>query len=554
MASQKNKGKKPTRGSRTTPPSMTKGKRAIRSPSDAPQASSWWDGDQKNSESDKMTPETSEYEAPPRAPSDVRAELKRLQDEIVLKAHLNLDRIDDHEQVASPELLAEWRNGPGTDPESARYKFLMQRRGAGRIEADLRPSAPPPVDPASLVEEEETGEKAWRSGITRDDPVFKAQFAAQFPPYRESESTYPRLVEGKIILTSEPSEEQKALKEKNSKRDKVVPVSFDDSQLLLARWDYAPRVDADQPQWRRSFESWLQRALDSSRVVDVHREAFFTGQALPDGTHEMYKPNWSYDWTWPDPTDEEGRLHQHETSQGYVDNRLARIKEDREVEARLAHERWLADVEFYKRYPKPGETRQDLYLRPVEDSDVEQLARIFSWFSENSPMSLDIGVISEEIVRNRIADVKNYRLPFIVAVERPTPGEDADTPSKILGFALAIDHDGPWTTGQFAVKLEFYMMPREQQHGVGTCLMDKMLSVLDDRYVPKRGYHFRCSQEDDNAYRPGGLRDMARVIVTCSFPWSERDHYQYIRTWLQRKWDFTEQGHLRGTRLKFDSQ
>ncbi|PYH45800.1 GNAT family N-acetyltransferase [Aspergillus saccharolyticus JOP 1030-1] len=542
MTSPKRNGRKPFRGRNTTPWATNKGEQAARTPPSAQQASDLRGGEQRNSDHGPTSPQEGEPKVPPRAPSEVRAELKRLQDEIIQKAYLNLDRITDHAQVASPELLADWRVGPGTNPESARYKFLMQRRSAGQIEADLRPPAAPP---------------AWRHGITRDDPVFQAQFASQFPPYRDSESVYPKLVDGKVVLTSEPSKEQKAMKERHMRRDKVDPVSFNDPPYdnpysMYANWDYAPPVDADKLQWRRSFDAWLQRALDSARLVDINRKPFFSGKALPDGTHEMYKPNWSYEWTWPDPNDEEGRKYQHETSQGYVDNRLVRIKEDLEVERRLANERLRADIQFYKRYPKPGETRKDLYLRPVDDKDVEQLARIFTHFSERSPMSLDVGAISEEIVRTRIASVKEHRLPFIVAAKYPVPGEDSDASEKVLGFALAVDHDGPFTTGQFTVKLEFYILPREQQHGVGTCLLDKMLSVLDDRYTPKRGYHFRFSPEDGAAYRPGGLRNMARVIVTCSFPWHERDHYQYIRTWLQRKWGFTEQGHLHGTRIKFD--
>ncbi|RAL16698.1 GNAT family N-acetyltransferase [Aspergillus homomorphus CBS 101889] len=533
---------------------MNNNSRAVRSPSDEPQPNTWWDGEHQNSNQGRPTPEASEPpEHTSRSQSEVRAEIKRLQDEIILRAHLNEEHKDDDEQLAHPELLAEYRNGPGTDPASGRYKFLMERRRLGRIEADLRPPAAPPVDPASLVEEEETGEKAWRSGITRDDPVFKAQFEAQFPPYRNAESVYPRLGLGTVVLAIEPSEEQKALRVKHLRRDKVAPTIPEEPIWLQANWDYAPAVDADKHQWRLSFDAWLDRALNSSRVVDIHRKTFFAGDALPDGIHEMYEPNWPYDWTWPDPNDEEGRLHQHETSQGYVDNRAVRIREEREVERRLAREREQAAIEFYKRYPKPNETRQDLYLRPVQDGDVEQLQRIWNHFSENSPMSLDYGVLSEETVRKRIADIKKHRLPFIVAVENPKSNEDAESSNKILAFALAIDHDGPWTSGQFAVKLEFYMMPRDQQHGIGTCLMDKMLSVLDDSYKPRRGYYFRCSEEDNAAYQPGGLRQMARVIVTCSFPRSERDQYQYIRTWLQRKWGFTEQGHLRGTRLKLDN-
>ena len=80
------------------------------------------------------------------------------------------------------------------------------------------------------------------------------------------------------------------------------------------------------------------------------------------------------------------------------------------------------------------------------------------------------------------------KLPFLVAVQRGDVvkarkkknfGEDIVLPDKIIGFAVADNYIDLKSMYRYTAYLNIFVHTDHHGKGVGSCLMDKMLALLD---------------------------------------------------------------------------
>lgn len=76
--------------------------------------------------------------------------------------------------------------------------------------------------------------------------------------------------------------------------------------------------------------------------------------------------------------------------------------------------------------------------------------------------------------------------------------------------------------------------------GVGRCLLDRILSVLDPCYCVRGGYDFRG---DEFRYGPGGKRVVGSIIVNIPYDTKDKSRAMWMQNWLSQ-WEFEQAGEL----------
>lgn len=482
------------------------------------------------------------------APQETLEELKRLQQKIVVKAHLNRFK-DLDTPSANPEALIKAREGPGTDPGSKIYQELSRWRvvpGKSHRNSSVQ----------SLV-------GALGPNIETELERYQAQWTA----YTETEAVYPVVDDGRLVLLSEPTDSALVLKASSQEVGLQMDLSAADLSIAVqpaehnwgdafyANWEYRPRACSNFEAFRDWFRRWLDTTLLICCYVDIYHPAFFDGTAHPDGEASLLIPDFDDHSTSLDWNDGESHLHCHETVEGYCYNWALHIKreEEEEQERRVrARNAYIESTKATTPLASLQTPKANLYLRPVEMSDIPELLDIFNWYIHKSPLTIDVATLNEDEVRERIETAKRERLPFIVAAERRSIHNRDNSSQKILGYALATDTVGERTAERFTAGLEIFVRPEFKHRGIGKCLMDKLLEVCDRTYNPLGGYFFDADFEDRTGYYSGGRRRLACLMFAISYPYEDRKQYKWIHEWLEKNYGFEQQGLLRGTRIKFN--
>jgi Sortase and related acyltransferases len=199
--------------------------------------------------------------------------------------------------------------------------------------------------------------------------------------------------------------------------------------------------------------------------------------------------------------------------------------------------------------PNPYVPKANIYLRPAENRDVPGLLELCNWYIHNTALCADLESLTHTEMVQRIADSRQEKLPFIVAVERNNR-HALDHRERVLGYALATDYMGQNTAGRHTVELEVLVSNGSKRLG-SRCLMDKLLEVCDATYVPHWGYFFDSDLDERPGYSCGGRRTLARLIFTYCYPEDDLSEYQRVKSWLKETYNFHEQGVLKGVCVKF---
>lgn len=482
------------------------------------------------------------------APPEALEELKRLQQKVVAKAHLN--RFKELDQPSTnPEALVKARDGPGTDLSSDVYRELSKSRAVpGKAGKDLSVQSSAGGFQGSKIE----------TGLER--------YQAQWTAYSESQAVYPVVEDGRLVLLSEPMDSALVLRssskevglrmnlEAGEPDTSDQPAEHNWGDAFYADWEYRPRACSNFEAFRDWFRRWLETTISICCYVDIYHPAFFDGTAHPDGEASLLIPDFDDHTTRLDWNDEESRLHCHETVEGYCYNWALHLKREEEEEQERRVRARNAYIESIKSTPvvSPQTPKANLYLRPVESADIPELLDIFNYYIHKSTLTIDITALSVDEVRERIETYKRERMPFIVAAERRSVHSRDNSSQKILGYALATDTLGDRTSGRFTAELELFVRPEYKRRGIGKCLMDKLLEVCDPTYNPLGGYFFDASFDDRSGYYSGGRRRLARLMFVISYPYEDRQQYKWLHEWLVKGYGFEQQGLLRGTRIKFN--
>ncbi|KAI5279400.1 hypothetical protein KEM54_004183, partial [Ascosphaera aggregata] len=205
--------------------------------------------------------------------------------------------------------------------------------------------------------------------------------------------------------------------------------------------------------------------------------------------------------------DELSYEHRHETSAGYMhnwmaeDDRVAREEEQRQekqgehsksdAERQQQDSRVIQDKEYtrsvHNAHITQGEVSEpcsvpNIYIRPMESKDIAHIVAIHNYYIDND-------FVHEELCRKTTTEIKaqwkecaDEKLPFLIAatITHGTGHAMNNAFEHVLGFACVTGYSSSQSIFKFAGRVSLFVAPGSQNEGVGTCLLERLLMILDD--------------------------------------------------------------------------
>lgn len=202
---------------------------------------------------------------------------------------------------------------------------------------------------------------------------------------------------------------------------------------------------------------------------------------------------------------------------------------------------------------KPG---LNMFLRPAAKEDMVQLRDIYNRYIDNAFVVPETDRLTETDMRERWQAIRKANLPFIVACQRGelikarnkrfNGGEDMIMTDKVVGFACAADWSDGTCIYRPTVKLEVFVHMEQYMKHIGSCLVDKMMSLLDPQFIERGGY--------DVGELERGDRVVSNVLVRYSYEAKKTDKLKWVSKWLKTRYGFEQVADLQGVAQKFDEQ
>ncbi|KAF2740853.1 hypothetical protein EJ04DRAFT_597894 [Polyplosphaeria fusca] len=170
--------------------------------------------------------------------------------------------------------------------------------------------------------------------------------------------------------------------------------------------------------------------------------------------------------------------------------------------------------------PNPGDERKlkptaHIHLRPVRPSDISQITDIYNYYIENTISTAEFTKHTVTQITDRIDKITRCGLPWIVAVAPGAPGKarQAYVEDTIVGFAALDDYYDVGSSFRYTYKCEMFVHNDFLHHGIGKCLMDRLLFLVDPGYALRGGYDWK---NDGEYLKTGAGRRVKTVII--NFP------------------------------------
>lgn len=182
----------------------------------------------------------------------------------------------------------------------------------------------------------------------------------------------------------------------------------------------------------------------------------------------------------------------------------------------------------------------NIYLRPVTEGDLSELARIYNTHVEHGVAPPETSLISESDMVFRMDSAANSQMPFIVAAKMNQKGArlidpvDNEAYSRqrglpvqhqrrqqlsrteiLVGFACTMDFTAADFVERTSAELEVYVDPEYKRKGIGKCLLDKVLQICDRGHRLKTNCDFHCAPDLRHLYESGGVRDLHKLYLLC---------------------------------------
>lgn len=494
----------------------------------------------------KITSNDVQTVAPPNfpiAPAEKKEELKELQQKYITRAGNRALGIPVDGEVVTNEALALARQGPGTDPNSEVFKYIRSfvtdtpaTRMIGYHDTSMQVSKNmrnPSLD------RQMKGAPATFLRYYEDTPFDDAPDPHAVPVWSPDGNVQSSdglvLAKAPALQDGEPTNWEKSFGSSNP--DWLRP------DMLYNR----------EPRYLPLFRHWLETSIGLPEPVITNRLSFYDGTSHSDGVTSMFIPILDDEPCPLDFEDQENIDHSHETSSGYIYNTMDRKAREEEAaeESRRLSELDYRSMMVLKPQDNPNVPRANIYLRPIENHDINELTALYNWYVTNTRRTLELLEISEQDMMDRKNECRRGSMPFIVAVERRVETRNHFT-EAVVGYASATDFTGSMSAHRHTAELELFVHPDRLNLGIANCLIDKLLSVCDRTYVMRQGYTFDSTPAGRAAYSPGGNRELARLIFIVHFQDSDNAEYLWVKDWLESRFMFEEQGLLKGVGYKHD--
>lgn len=188
----------------------------------------------------------------------------------------------------------------------------------------------------------------------------------------------------------------------------------------------------------------------------------------------------------------------------------------------------------------------DIWIRPVEHSDIFRLLQIYNWHRSDGLSRPEPADVEFSVLQERIEAVENAGLPCIVAVKRGgiTSGRRNKVfEEKIIGFACVDRYSSPMSMWRFTGLLEVYVDEGYCSRGVGSALVDKTLHIICPEYLVRGGYTWSDSTKPAYQYGSMWTCKLQTIIYQLAYHDDDTSIRDRISHWLS-KLGFTKCGDI----------
>lgn len=189
---------------------------------------------------------------------------------------------------------------------------------------------------------------------------------------------------------------------------------------------------------------------------------------------------------------------------------------------------------------RPLVPKVNLSIRSAQVSDMAQITELYNWHVSNGVCVPECHPVATTHMLDRLRCIKVVSLPFIVAylpdstVEK-IKGKALGGSGKIIGIAYADDYNDMRGMYRFTAEVEMYVHHEYRQKGVARCLMDKLLHIVAEGYMPRGGYN--VTDEDLGL---GAQRTLSKLIMNVSY--NEQDGTKKRLGPCLESFDFEQKG------------
>ncbi|KAF2143431.1 uncharacterized protein K452DRAFT_357742 [Aplosporella prunicola CBS 121167] len=326
--------------------------------------------------------------------------------------------------------------------------------------------------------------------------------------------------------TIDIAEEKDFTAEVNAEMAPRIWASIKVEGLSLQEWWHnhvrSDLVDSDSKAWWITYISPVSSQITPLEVPEAKIENVNEGHYLEDkGAEEACKKK-----------------------NAQIAKRKEAREKKRQQEARI-HAAVAASIPAYQPAEEELKPEFSIYLRLAFPADTVQIKDIWNWHIANSIHSSEMSERSHADIANRLSEVTNANLPFIVACakgkRRGGRGQD-----RILGFALADDYEGINSMYRYTAQAEVFVHHDFFKSKVGSCLMDKLLYLLDADYNLRGGYQFVGAGSNLNN---GGTRVIGKVLMCFPYDARDKSELEWMTKWLG-KFRFKRAGELTDVGMK----
>ncbi|KAK4983950.1 hypothetical protein LTR50_006902 [Elasticomyces elasticus] len=231
-------------------------------------------------------------------------------------------------------------------------------------------------------------------------------------------------------------------------------------------------------------------------------------------------------------------------------NREKRIKDEKRYWRKSMQEDMAKRNADYNAQPHPHAPQLNIFIRSAVPADMTQICAIYNHYVTFSVCCPEIIPRSVQDMHRRLRDIKENKLPYLVAVQRGgrseaknLAGEGHVLPDRIVGFAFADDFNSRTGMYRFAAEVEVYTHKDFYLKGVARCLMDKMMRLLDPDYPSRGGYD--CLGDLER----GPSRRLTSILCNIPYDAGDRTRITWLNKWMTRM-GFEQVGDIKNLGIK----
>lgn len=298
-------------------------------------------------------------------------------------------------------------------------------------------------------------------------------------------------------------------------------------------WEGRPKDKIPIEEQLQRLEHWSQanelEASQSIAHVDTTSPEFMQGAGVADDGSLSNVHSEDAHRTHRLPNDPLTLAKADLTTQSVVEKLNAKRREEVTEPSLTKQERRDLRAAFIQRnkdcadLPNPYKPAADIFIRSAKAKDLHQITQIYNYFIKTSAVALELDPMTHDQWRTRMEDCRDEGYDMYVAVQKTANGNGnsrRDSCEPIFGFAYAEDQNDRRSSCRFAAVAQVYVNWKHFQVGVGRCLLDRVMAMLNVNHFPKQGVEWVGE-------KPSVQREIKKVLIEIPY-WDDSEEERAI--------------------------